>query len=197
VERLTLYDVVRELNGELQAAGTEQAALVGHSAAGLILPLMVLDAPGLYRQLVFIAAAVPEEGQSIVKMMGTSVWGSNPDEVGFPLDPRTTPADELRRRMFCADMSEDDVAWLLAECAQDDWPPLTGDAPAHRADLEDLVPMSYIVTLRDGILPIAWQRRFARRLGKNVSVVDLDTPHEPFITHPAALTTLLCERVLC
>ncbi|MNF11871.1 hypothetical protein D3C80_2131970 [compost metagenome] len=49
---------------------------------------------------------------------------------------------------------------------------------------------SYVLTLRDDILPPLWQRRFAERLGCE-EVVEIDTPHEPFVSHPELLAEVL------
>ncbi len=187
---LTLASIVRELNDELRAQGVRQAILLGHSIAGILMPRMAVEDPSLYVHLIYLATSLPNEGQSIMQMLGTSLHGENPEHVGWPIDPTKATAQELSVAMFGQDLSETQLAWLLSEVAQDMTPPAVALEPATRAGYAGLVAASYIVTLRDNILPPVWQRRFAERAGCQ-QVIEIDTPHEPFISHPALLADVL------
>lgn len=188
---LSLADVTRELNDELRAARVRSAVLVGHSIAGVLLPLMAVEDPALFSHLIYLTTAGPAEGQTVMQMMGTSQRGTHPDEVGWPVDLTTTSPEELSRAMFGRDLSPEQFAWLLAEVAQDKTPPATHLEPVTRDGYLSLgMKATYIVTLRDDILPPAWQRRFAQRLNCS-DTVEIDTPHEPFISHPQLLANTL------
>jgi pimeloyl-ACP methyl ester carboxylesterase len=193
IAEMTLADTVAELNGDVRAAGFRGAVLVGHSMAGIVVPKMVVADPELYSAVILLAVAAPNRGDSILQMMGNGVVGADPHKIGWPLDPATTPLDTLRRRMFCEDMDEATADWLLGECAKDNWPPKLGDAPIDRDGFIGLRPTTYIITLRDGILPVAWQGRLAERFGPQTGIVTMDTPHEPFITHPELLVDTLAD----
>lgn len=91
---MTLGDIVKELNDELRAANVRDAVLLGHSIAGVLLPLMVIEDQSLYSRLVYLATAVPAEGQSIIQLLGSSLRGQNSEEVGWPLNP-------LSKRLNC------------------------------------------------------------------------------------------------
>ena len=189
-EGKTLAELAREFNEELRVAEVASAVLIGHSIAGALMPVMMAEHPALFSHLIYLAAAAPDEGQNIADLMGRGVHDADPERVGFPLDPMTTPTDRLAAAMFGADLSTAQLTWLLAEVAQDVTPPALfteqvryGHRPAgHLA--------TYVVTLRDPVLPAIWQRRFAQRLGCD-RVAELDTPHEPFISHPRELSALL------
>lgn len=183
------------LNAEVRQAGLVRPVLLGHSMAGALMPQMSLQAPGLYRELVLLAATVPQEGHSVRDTMGWGLQGADPTRVGFPLDPVTTPAEELMRAMFAQDMAPEQLEWLLAECLQDQWPAATISEPVYRPGFAGSIPVSYIATLRDAILPAHWQGRFAERVGAS-RLYALDTPHEPFITHPQLLAKILVQQLL-
>lgn len=190
-EGLSLADIARELNGELRAAQVRGAVLVGHSIAGVLLPMMAVEDPELFSRLIYLTTSVPVEGQSIIQMMGSSQQGTNPDEVGWPADLATASLEDMARAMFGRDLDDAQLAWLLTEVAKDKTPPATQFEPVSRSGYVELgMKATYIVTLRDDIFPPAWQRRFAERLNCD-NKVEIDTPHEPFVSHPQLLASTL------
>ncbi|GLK88735.1 alpha/beta fold hydrolase [Pseudomonas turukhanskensis] len=190
VTSLSLNDVVAELNQDLRDLGVRQGVLLGHSIAGALLPLMAVGAPQLYRHLVYLTCALPGEGQSILEQLGSTLHGESPDHVGWPLDPSKATPQEMAVAMFGQDLSAETLGWLLSEVAQDATPPSVATESITRTGYEGLVPATYIVTLRDNILPAAWQRRFAERAGAS-TVLEIDTPHEPFVSHPQLLADVI------
>jgi pimeloyl-ACP methyl ester carboxylesterase len=190
VNQETLQTVVSGLNDELRSANVSGAVLIGHSIAGALLPMMVIEDPKLFAHVIYLTTSLPEEGQSIMEMMGTKLHGEDPEHVGWPANPATTPPAELALKMFDADLSAEQVAWLLSEVAQDVTPPAVAIEPVTRKGYAGLAPATFILTLRDPILPPAWQRRFAERANCK-TIVEIDTPHEPFISHPALLAETL------
>ncbi|RRV13444.1 alpha/beta hydrolase [Stutzerimonas xanthomarina] len=190
LSRLTLSSIVGELNDDLRDAQVARGILLGHSIAGILLPMMAVEDPTLYSRLIYLATALPDEGQSIMEMLGTSLHGEDPDHVGWPIDLASSTPEELSLAMFGQDLSEAQLAWLLGEVAQDSTPPAVAMEPATRAGYAGLLPATYILTQRDNILPPPWQRRFAERAGCD-DIIEIDTPHEPFISHPALLANIL------
>ncbi|MCQ4258641.1 alpha/beta fold hydrolase [Stutzerimonas stutzeri] len=195
VSTLTFGDIIKELNDELRAANVRDAVLLGHSIAGVLLPMMATEDQSLYSRLVYLATAVPAEGQSIMELLGSSLHGQNPEEVGWPLNPVTTAPVDMQKAMFGADMSDAQLTWLLGEAAADVTPPAIATQPAAREGYANAVPSVYILTARDGILPPAWQRKFAERLGCE-DLIEIDTPHEPFVTDPELLGATLAEWMI-
>lgn len=191
---MTLADIVAELNGELRAAGVFDGVLIGHSIAGALMPMLIAADPTLYASAIYLASCAPLEGQTVAAMMGGGRHGSDPESVGFPLDPVTTTLDAQLRAMFCEGMTGEMIDWLLKEVALDMTPEAVMAEPISRSRYPEAMPATYILTLRDGILPVAWQRRFAGRLGCS-GVVEIDTPHEPFLSHPAYLAETLSALI--
>jgi len=187
---LSMADVARELNDDVRAAGVEDGILLGHSIAGVVMPRMLTQDPGLYSRLVYLTASLPIEGQNITQMMGTGLHGENPEEVGFPVDRETSTPEQLNAAMFCQDLDEATTTWLLGEVALDATPASVMSDPATLEGYDGLASATYILTQRDNILPPAWQRRFAERAGCG-EIIEIDTPHEPFISHPDLLAGVL------
>lgn len=188
--RLSLAAVVEELNDDLRSAGVRQGILLGHSISGILLPMMAVEDPSLYSQLIYLATSLPAEGQTIMQLLGTGLHGEDPKHVGYPIDPVTNSPEALSAAMFGQDLSETQLTWLLGEVAQDSTPPAVALEPATRAGYAGLLPATYIITLRDNILPPPWQRRFAERAGAE-RILEIDTPHEPFVSHSALLAEVL------
>lgn len=187
----TLSSIVAELNSDIKKAGLKNVILIGHSIAGAVLPQMAAADPSLFTHLIYISTSTPLEGQSINQMMGTSVHGTKEDEVGFPLDPLTTPQAELAMAMFSPGLDGEQLAWLMGEVAQDKTPPAVAGEGVNRAGYEAWGgKRTYVLTKKDPILPVKWQRVFAQRVGCT-EVVEIDTPHEPFVSHPAVLVEAL------
>jgi len=147
------------------------AIVVGHSLAGLTLPLVEA------RRVVFLSALVPME-----------------DVFGEALDPRFTgyPRDELDRSY------RDDEA-MAAELLWPDVAPETARAafprPRRQARLEPVPALpegarSYVATTRDVCVRPEWQRRAASAL-LGVEPLELDAGHLAPLTHPVELAGLL------
>jgi pimeloyl-ACP methyl ester carboxylesterase len=187
--------VVTELLAEISAHGLKEVVLVGHSQAGTILPRLVEKQPGLFRRVVYVACIAPLPGQSILQQMGSGLQGSNQDEVGWAFDPRTISADKRYSLMFCNDMSEDETAAFLAKLGQDAWPAQTMRASDWRYDALGGVPSTYVVCLRDGVLPVPWQETFAARL-KVQRQAHIDAGHQVMNTRPHALAEVLRKEAL-
>ena len=84
---------------------------------------------------------------------------------------------------------------VLDETAQDVTPgPFLEEPVAPQGYDPRRFRTAYVVAARDPVLPPVWQRRFAERLGCG-QVVEIDTPHEAFISHPRLLADTLREPI--
>ena len=166
-----------------------EPALVGHSMAGLVIPLVAERRP--VRQLVFLAGFLPLPGRSATQQREaepidartppvTSEWVGLGDDV-WTVGPNT--ATEL----FFHDAPPDIAAWAAGELRPQCYrvmnePSPLGVWPSVKAD--------YIVCRDDRAIDPDWGRAAAReRLG--VTAAELDGSHSPFLTRPAELAALL------
>lgn len=192
---LGIDDVVTELLTDIAASGLKNIVLVGHSQAGTILPRLVEKRPELFSRLVYVSCIAPAPGRTILQQMGSGLHGSNSEEVGWPVDPRTVDAHQRNVLMFCNDMSKTAAAAFVAQLGQDSWPAQTMSASDWRYDHLGKLPSTYVVCLRDGILPVAWQETFASRL-KVQRCVRIDAAHQVMNTRPHALAEILRYEVM-
>ncbi|HEX7853560.1 MAG TPA: alpha/beta hydrolase [Sphingobium sp.] len=189
-EDLSIEDVARELVADIEAAGLTDVILVGHSQAGQAIPFMAQMRPDLFRRLVYVTCSLPLPGQTVMQMIGTGVQGANDAEVGWPCDPRTTPAEERYRMMFCNDMDDVEATDFLGRVGGDNWPARTYAATDWQFGNLGAVPATFVLCLRDLSLPLAWQERFADRL-KVEHRVALDAGHQAMNSRPHALAEIL------
>lgn len=178
---LTADAVVTELLNDIAAAGLHDVVLVGHSQAGQMLPLMVERSPELFRRLVYVSCAAPLPGQTIVQMVG--------EEIGWPV-PETATNEERWRVMFCNDMAEDQASSFIARLGLDMWPDLVTFGTDWRYEHLGAVPSTYVLCRQDGILPYAWQEKFATRF-KVDSRVTIDAGHQVMNSRPHSLAEVL------
>ncbi|HYP62919.1 MAG TPA: alpha/beta hydrolase [Acidocella sp.] len=183
-------DIAAELLSDIEAAGLRDVVLVGHSQAGSVMPHLLTARPELFRRAIYISCSIPLPGQTVVGMVGNSRHGENPDEIGWPLDPRTSTMEERYRIMFCNDMDDDTAQSFMGKLGADAWPMSSYAHTDWRHEQLGAVPSSYVACLRDGILPMPWQEIFARRFhcGRTVHI---DAGHQVMNTRPHGLAEIV------
>lgn len=194
IEHLERHDVSRELVADLESAGMKNVVMVGHSLAGNVLPALAELRPELFRRLVYVSCSIPLQGQTVLQMMGSGSQGSRDDEVGWPAES-TTALRDRNNAMFCEEMDESQKASFLADLEQDEWPHSFFSATDFTFEHMGSVPSTYVVCLRDRILPVAWQEKFAKRFHAE-RLVRIDAGHQVMVTRPHALAEVLrCEAL--
>lgn len=193
-EMIDNNEIAHELVADLERAGLQNIVLVGHSQAGQVLPLMAALKPGLFRRLIYLACSIPREGQNVPQMMGRGQHGDNHDEVGFPFDPKTEKLSDRYPQMFCNDMSPEQATAFLAKLGNDSWPMPSYTFTDWRHDRIGTVPSSYVLCLRDNILPANWQQRFAKRF-RCERTIQIDAGHQAMNTQPQQLAEIILNEV--
>lgn len=187
-------DIVTELLADLVRTAAKNIVLVGHSQAGNLLPRLVERRPELFRRLIYVSCSSPLPGQTVLQMMGTGRHGEHTDQVGWPFDPQTV--QDMRERyplMFCNDMDPDQAMTFLVRLGHDVWPGACYEATDWRYDHLSAMPSTYVVCLQDGILPVAWQEKFAARFMAQRQV-RIDAGHQVMNTRPHALAEVLRQE---
>jgi alpha/beta hydrolase family protein len=165
--------------------------LVGHSLAGLTIPLVAARRP--LARLVFLCALVPEFGRNLYQQVQADpelyhpVARTHPGRLTAPDGTVTFRDADAMRDVFYQDCSPEDARWAFARLRpQSAAPrreacPLTGWPPGERA---------YILCREDRAISPAWSRRVAKeRLG--VEPIELGGSHSPFVSQPATLADVL------
>lgn len=185
--------VVTELLADLSASGLKDIILVGHSQAGTLLPRLAARSPDLFRRLVYVTCAMPRTGQTLLQMIGSSLRGNNPEEVGWTLDPKVYSVAERNARMFCNDMSATEAEILLGKLGKDGWPRQTYAETNWSIRSPESVASTYVTCLQDEALPVAWQETFARRLYAERRV-HIDAGHQVMNSRPQTLAEVLLHE---
>jgi len=163
--------------------------VVGHSMAGLIIPLVAARRP--LHSLVFLAAFLPSPGRS-----------ANDQRAAEPIDGRVAPTTaewtdmgndvwrvgpKTATELFFHDASPEIARWATERLRPQSYRVMNEVTPL--AEWPDIA--SQVIVCRDdrAINP-DWVRTAAReRLG--VEPVEIDGGHSPFLTRPAELARLL------
>jgi hypothetical protein len=174
--------------GRSRASGDptgEGLVLVGHSLAGLTIPL-VAAADRRVRHLVYLAAMLPEPGRSVAAGDRQTVRGLGRgmvrhDDGSSSWDP--TAAVER----FYPDSPPERAAWAAARLRRQHWRATTEVTPLTA--WPD-VPSTYVRCAADAVIDADWARRAVpERLG--IEPVTLPGDHSPFLSRPAELADLL------
>jgi hypothetical protein len=158
--------------------------VVGHSLAGLAIPLVALARP--VRRLVFLCALLPELGRSLREQEGVFVDGFGAALVRDELDRSYWPSGTAERGLY-PECDPETAAWAATRLRRQSHQPSLETAPL---ETWPEVEKTYILGKCDHAVDPAWSRRAAReRLG--VDPVELDAGHSPFLTCPRELAGLL------
>jgi pimeloyl-ACP methyl ester carboxylesterase len=183
-------DIARALIADIDAAGMREVVLVGHSQAGMVLPRMAELRPELFSALVYVTCSAPPAGMTTIERMGDGLHGERDDQVGWPIDPRTSTIAERFRVMFCNDMTPANADAFLAKLGKDMWPASSYAYRDWRYDHLGTIPATFVLALRDKSLPPPWQEQFAAML-KVDQIIRIDAGHQVMNTRPQALAEIL------
>jgi pimeloyl-ACP methyl ester carboxylesterase len=177
---------------EILDAQAEPVVLVGHSRGGIVISQAGEARPHMVRALVYLAAFLLEDGQSIAGAVGLT-----PDSdlsSNFIMDDATgssTVREEALRDLFYASCSEEDVMLARLSLQPEAMGPLA--TPIHTTpDNFGRIPRVYIECLRDNAVLPALQKQMYGPLPCE-RVMSIDTDHSPFFSAPEALTRHLIE----
>ena len=169
----------------VSALGTldEPPIVVGHSMAGMVIPVVASRRP--VRLLVFLAAAIPKLGKSLLdRFRGDERDMFQPDWPG---------KDPSRNRQHALDYLFHDCDRTLAEEAITHLRPQASSRLATETPpLEKwpAVPSQSIVCAEDRTLNPAWLRGASRRL-LGVEAMEIPGGHCPFLSRPDLLAAAL------
>jgi pimeloyl-ACP methyl ester carboxylesterase len=132
----------------------------------------------------------PLAGQAVLDMIGDGLHGEDPEKVGWPIDPHGATLEERFPVMFCNDMNPSEREAFMAKVGGDMWPARSYSHTDWSYDHLDAVPATYVVCLRDNILPVEWQKKFAERFRCD-RVVQIDAGHQAMDTRPHGVAEIL------
>jgi pimeloyl-ACP methyl ester carboxylesterase len=178
---------------DIDAADFDRVVLVGHSLAGVTLPVVAGKLGDRVARLVFVSCLVVPEGESVLSM--------NPAEQREDFDRRlrsgpgevTTLSPEHHRELLGNDLDAQQLSYVLDRVGPDSMRFFT-DTVTWRAKTR-AIPKIYVRLLQDRAVAPVDQDEMIRRLGPGVTVHDIDAGHEVMITKPGDLAAIL-NRIL-
>jgi pimeloyl-ACP methyl ester carboxylesterase len=159
--------------------------LVGHSYGGMVATGVADREAARIKRLVYLDAFVPRDGQSALDLhppeMRERIRSAVLNGDGWRLPPNPLPPDT----------PEEDVAWMSPRRRPQ--PAKTGEQPIRLTGAVERLPRTYIYCLRPR--PGDVFRQFAERARAEPGwqCLEIDTSHNPHITAPDALATMLDE----
>lgn len=171
-------------------AQPEPVILVGHSLGGATITRAAESAPARLRKLVYVAALLPDDGETAGELMARLTEGATTSAITPSADGAAFTIDEASvTSMFYGRCAPADAAWASARLTPQPFEPLT--APVRRTAARfGRVPRVYIECTADNAVPIAAQRAMIAA-NPGTETVTMDADHSPFLCDPAGLAAIL------
>jgi pimeloyl-ACP methyl ester carboxylesterase len=197
-DRTPLADVTLDAYAEriCEVLGTEEepAVLVGHSMGGIAVTQAAERCPERVASLVYVAAFLPGDGQSLVDLAGLPEGAgdkvqSNMVVAGEP--PSVTLPAAAAREAFYGACDEEQTAWALEHLRPQALAPFVTPVALGGASAD--LARAYVLCTEDQAIPAPLQRRMSGERATG-AVAELETDHSPFLSRTSELVALL-ERL--
>ena len=173
LDSICLDDYADDVVREVESRDFHDVVLVGHSMAGVTLPLVVPRIQSRLRRVIFLSTTNPPVGQSITDLMTD------------PLSPVSRELDF--EKMFCNDLDDETTSWLLNHLGPE--PPGAMTEAARVSPVLADIATTYVLLEQDEALPPAFQRRQIENAQPD-EVVSFDAGHSAFASRPEDLADL-------
>jgi pimeloyl-ACP methyl ester carboxylesterase len=180
--------------GDVLAAGPP-AVLVGHSMGGMVVTQAAAHHPELVAALVYVAAFLPANGQSLLDLTGLPEGAEDQVQANLVVagDPpiATMPVAATRQALLaCCDDTQ--AAWAVQRMGPQPVIPFTQpvNLSGAAADAFAALPRAYVSCTLDRAIPVALQRRMLQSGGCD-PVIELETDHSPWISRTDELVAAL------
>jgi len=167
-------------------AQREPVILVGHSMGGRIITQVAEERPDRITYLVYVAASIPQNGQSLVN-------NPEPDRESVSLANMVVSPDQRSfifretalKEAFYEDCTAEDIALAKLLLVPQPMAPVTTPVSTSAAKW-GRVPRIYIECLRDRAMTPAYQKRLYTT-SPCQKVISMNTSHSPFFSAPGEL----------
>lgn len=172
----------------LEFEDLRDVVLLGHSYGGMVATGVADRAASRVQQVIYLDAFVPQHGQSAMSLQPQAVQERMAALVKTQGDGWRVPCNPLP-----PDTSEEDAAWANPRRVMQ--PVKCFEQPLALTGAMDALPRSYIYCRKSG--PGDVFRQFADRVkaAPGWRYVEMDASHNPHITCPQALMTILVGLV--
>lgn len=169
----------------------EKVILVGHSMAGLLIASVAEKLPSKVESLVFIAAFMPQSGDSVFGLNNTdrqSQFGQNL----IVSDDKSTATMKLESiaKVFCDECDDEDKTLLILSHKEEPLAPLAYSISLTKNNYGKL-PKYSILTLNDNAVGSTLQQELAMRSENVKKVFKIKSGHLPFLSQPKRIASIL------
>lgn len=179
--------------GELAAAAVPQI-LVGHSMGGIIATQAAARAPDKVAALVYVAAFMPRNGQSLLDLTHLPEGAGDQVQANIVVteDPPVAvmPAGPSQAALY-GDCSAETAEWATSRHRPQPLAPMATPVSVPAGTLDD-IPRFYVKCTHDRAIPLALQERM---IADNAcaGVYEIVTDHTPHLSRTDELATILRE----
>jgi pimeloyl-ACP methyl ester carboxylesterase len=195
LEQINL-DLYAERICDVLGESPEQAVLVGHSMGGMAVTQAASRCPGRVASLIYVAAFLPGEGQSLVGL--TELPEGKGDHVQETMvvsgEPPIAELSEEDSIIAFYNLASPEVAKWAAEM-QRPQPAVPMLDEAKLSEGYENIPRSYIHCTRDQANMPALQRRMMKERGVE-PVIEIETDHTPHLSAPDELVAAIDQLAL-
>jgi pimeloyl-ACP methyl ester carboxylesterase len=179
--------------GDIDAAGFDRVVLVGHSLAGVSLPVIAGRLGDRVAHLVFVSCLVVPDGQSVVTMTPPGQREQFDGRLRTGEGEMTVLSPDHHRTLLGNDLDEEQWSYVIEHVGPDSMRFFTD--PVTWGEQVPDQPRTYVRLLQDRAVPADDADEMIRRLGPGVTVHDIEAGHEVMITQPRQLAAVL-TRIL-
>jgi pimeloyl-ACP methyl ester carboxylesterase len=171
------------------------AVLVGHSMGGMSVTQAAARAPELIQALIYVAAFVPQEGESLLQLTRRPEAAGDMIQANIQIEgdpPVARMSDAANREAIYNCCTDEQADWGVARRGVQPVVPMGQPlqlAP-DKLDAFTALPRRYITTLQDNSIPPAMQRFMFERAGA-APVLEIDTDHAPYLSRRQELVEAL------
>ena len=171
------------------------AVLVGHSMGGMVITQAAADCPELIDRLVYVAAFLPADGESLIDLTHRPEGAGDAVQAGLVVDgdpPVATMPPEAAREGLLQCCDDETAAWANSLRGSQPVAPfthpvrLTGPSAEAFGDLR----RAYVMCLQDRAIKPPLQRLMLQRAGCD-PVLEIDTDHCVWASRPDELVAAL------
>jgi len=166
--------------------------LLGHSMAGLIISQVAEEIPGQIKELIYLAAYLPKNGESLLSLAQqdagshTGKYLTIDKEHGAAIIAKDGIID-----VFAADAPINVQAYLIATWKTEPLAPLASPVTLTEANFGS-VKKAYIYTVNDHAISYAFQQIMVK--GSNIAqTFELKSGHTPFFSIPGLLSETIIK----
>ena len=183
--QLTWQGAVQSVIDDISGWEKERVILVGHSAAGFIIPAVAAAIPDKIAALVFIAAVIPPEGKGAIDTMPWPMrWIIR---ILAKRGLSFKPPKFLLRWALQHELTQEQARKMMGRTTIE--APGTLPEAMHYGDLPAETPRYYIVCNKDRAIKPKQQRLYAGTIG--AQTIEIDAGHSVMISRPQELGQIL------